>query len=444
MELDEGITRQTYVSIYDREETMKKRACLLVLLSAMMIIGLVACAPMIVVDEPEPIQTLSVEERECLASIRKVDPTLSPEMQSAQMDFARRMLQAVNDEHKDVNVVISPQSISMALGMTYFGAKEETAKEMAKVLGIEGMDLETVAAGYKAIHSAMNQSVGTKIKNANTIWVDEGFPIVEQFVTTMINAFLAPVEAIDLQGEKALPTINGWIKENTDGIIDKLFTEPFSDFDRLVLCNAILFEGKWTTPFEPERTRDSTFHGQTDMPCHMMGRNDDILGKDGEGYRAILLPYGEDERFAMVGVLPDQDVNDFIDSLDQSSFISLFEGYEIKTNANIHIPVLKVDEQIALSDTLKAMGMIIPFTESMADFSGMGEELFISSVDHRACIDVDESGTKAAAVTAITASSSCVREPWTFCADRPFIFFIYDSENDLVLFSSKVMTIKDK
>ena len=369
--------------------------------------------------------------------VAKAEANLSPKVQAAQMDFARRMLQAVNDEHTADNVVLSSQSITTALGMTYLGAKGETAEEMAKVLGIQGLDMTEVASGYKKMIAAMIESGDTTVEAANSVWVDKGYPIVPHFTTIVNDAFGADIKDIDLQSPEALPTINGWIEEKTNGMIDKLFDQAFGPADAVVLCNAIFFDGKWTMPFDPEMTIDGKFDGK---PARMMNRTDDIRGKDGEGYRAVMLPYGDDERFQMVGVLPEGDINSFIKDLDAEAFTGLFDDYAIVSNAMVSMPVFKVDEKVSLKDTLRAMGMPIAFTGN-ADFSNMGEALCISDVLHRAKIEVDEVGTKAAAATGVVMRCTGVMEPWKFHADRPFLFFIYDSENDLVLFSAKVLEV---
>lgn len=144
----------------------------------------------------------------------------------------------------------------------------------------------------------------------------------------------------------------------------------------------------------------------------------------------------------MVALLPDENVNHFIENLDTVTFKELFISYEPIHDAMIYLPVFKVDERVPLKEVLQAMGMEISFIEN-ADFSLMGPDLHIEKVVHRAIIEVDEVGTKAAAATGVVeANESAVEEPWTFNADRPFIFFIYDSEQELVLFASKVVDIQ--
>ena len=419
---------------------MKTKASIIIILAVALLISCVSCQSAV---KPPSVEAPPSEESIALFdTVAKASAGLSSEVRKAQMGFALRMLQALNDEHKDDNVVLSPQSISTALGMTYIGAKGETADEMAKVLGIEGLTMGDVASGYKRMAGALTDSGDTKVENANAIWVDEGFPIVGGFQSTMEGAFLAPVNSIDLQGDKALPTINGWIKKNTNDMIDKLFTEPFGDLDRVVLCNAIFFDGKWTMPFDPECTYDAPFDGKGNVK--MMKSEEPVQGKVGEGYTSVMLPYGDDERFSMVAVLPEGDVNTFIQGLDEDAFLELFKGYEEKDEAIVMLPKFKIDEKVSLKDTLKAMGMVIPFDGERANFDNMGPELSISDVLHRARIEVDEVGTKAAAVTGVVMKcESAPMDQFIFRADRPFVFFIYDSQEQLVLFSAKVTQIKD-
>ena len=419
---------------------MKKSTAYILLIVLMVVTIFVACHQQPKTNSPEVIESDTYAD--FFGSVAKAEGNLSPEVKAAQRDFALRMLKAVHGENPEENVVISAQSISTALGMTYMGAQGQTEAEMAKVLGLEGLDKVAVASGYKQMAEAMTRSGDSKVKNANAIWVDEGFPLVKGFVDVMKGSFQAPVNSMDLQSDKAVPTINGWIKDNTDSMIDKLFTEPFTQDTSVVLCNAIIFDGQWTTPFESNRIFDRTFHGKEDQAVRIMYQDDDYMGKDGEGYRAVMIPYGEDERFQMVGVLPEGDMLSFLDDLDAETYASFFEGYEEQSDVTVGIPVMTLDEKIDLKETLSAMGMPTAFTQE-ADFAAMGDDLFIGKVLHRAKIEMDEKGTKAAAISAIEAPACAEppEDPWEFIADRPFLFFIYDSENDLVLFSAKVLEV---
>ncbi len=133
----------------------------------------------------------------------------------------------------------------------------------------------------------------------------------------------------------------------------------------------------------------------------MMSSDDEVMGYEGEGYMSVMLPYGDDERFAMIAVLPD-DMDAFIEGLDQDSLHGVLTRFEIKDEALLQMPVFEMEQKITLNDTLKSMGINQAFTKE-ADLSRISDEdiLYIEKVLHKAKIKVDEEGTEAAAVTSV-------------------------------------------
>jgi serpin B len=166
------------------------------------------------------------------------------------------------------------------------------------------------------------------------------------------------------------------------------------------------------------------------------------MGNKGEDYISVSLPYGEDERFAMVAVLPD-DMDTFTDGLTEESLSGILNTFYEKHEALVQLPVFEMEQKLRLNDALCALGIEKAFSQNEADFTGMSEDdiLFIDEVLHKAKIKVDEEGTEAAAATSVDMALKAAppTDRFEFIADKPFLFFIVDTENDLVLFTGKVL-----
>lgn len=105
------------------------------------------------------------------------------------------------------------------------------------------------------------------------------------------------------------------------------------------------------------------------------------------------------------------------------------------TDINVHLPKFKMEEQYSLRDLLNKMGMSSVFQAGTADLTGMSsqEDLFVSSVVHKAFVEVNEEGTEAAAATAVLIAFCMAREEH-FVADHPFLFFIRHNPTKSILF----------
>ncbi len=355
------------------------------------------------------------------------------------LDFFKKL-----SESGDGNLFYSSMSINSALTMAYFGAQGETQKEIADVLGYSDMSVEEVAAYQKYLLESYEDSGDTAFTSANSLWIDDEIVAKQSYIDTMENVFDTLVKNLDLQAASAPSELNAWIDESTNGMIKKLFDESGDSLARasMVLMNAIYFKGEWSVPFDPEKTFDGQFNGANKTSdIKMMMSNETVMGHQGDDYTSVILPYGDDERFAMVAVLPD-DMDSFVDGLTTESLSEILTTFTEKEDPIVRIPVFEMEEKLEMGEVLKAMGIQTAFSDN-ADFSLMSDtSLAIDEVLHKAKIKVDEEGTEAAAVTAIVMrATSVMMDRFEFVADRPFIFFIMDTENDLVLFTGKVMNL---
>lgn len=351
----------------------------------------------------------------------------------------------------DGNLFFSPHSISLALAMTYAGARNTTEQQMKDTLhflsqetlhpAFNALDIELAKRGQGAEGT---DGEGFKLNIANAIWGQTGYPFLDTFLDVLSENYGAGMNLLDFSAapDESRIIINDWVSDQTAEKIKDLIPQgAISSLTRLVLTNAIYFNAAWKYPFEEEATQDGTFNlsdgGQATVP--MMSQTSRFGYAAGDGYQAAELLYDGDE-LSMVILVPDAGaLGSFEDSLTSESLNTILSGLEIK-DVNLQLPKFKYEsDSVSLKDTLAKMGMPDPFGAN-ADFSGIdgNKNLFISDVIHKAFVSVDEAGTEAAAATAVIMDESAPGEIIPLTIDRPFIFLIRDIATKAVLFAGRI------
>lgn len=367
--------------------------------------------------------------------------------------FAFDLYRYLRQGKGDDNLFYSPYSISLALAMTYAGARGETERQMAETLHFtlpqerlhptfNSLDLELASRGEGA---EGKDGEGFRLNIANAIWGQEGYEFLPEFLDTLAENYGAGLRLLDFAGdaEAARITINDWVSEQTEGRIEDLLPQGVIDaLTRLVLTNAIYFNAAWANPFEEAITADGTFHllDGGEATASMMRQTESFGYTEGEGYQAAELPY-DGRELSMVILLPEAgEFEPFDDSLDAGRVNGILKDLAYRQVA-LTMPKFEFESDLSLAETLAAMGMPDAFTGA-ADFSGMtsARDLFISNVIHKAFVSVDEAGTEAAAATAVIMKglSAAVEEPVEVTVDHPFIFLIRDIETGTILFVGRV------
>jgi len=367
------------------------------------------------------------------------------------LDLYRHLLEDAGDE----NLFYSPYSLSIALAMTYAGAEGETAEQMAEALHL--------ALPEPQLHAAFNRldlllasrgegaegkdDQGFRLNVVNALWGQRDYEFLAGFLDTLAENYGAGLRTLDFASdpEGARETINAWVEEQTEGRIEDLIPAGvLTALTRLVLTNAIYFNAAWAEPFNEARTEDAPFTllDGSEVSVPMMHQTTNYAYAEGEGYRAVELPYDGHE-LSMLIVLPEAgtlgdyeagpdaaDLNDIVDRLQHRS-------------VTLAMPRFETRSAFSMVDALQALGMEDAFSQQDADFSGMTEkpELYISEVVHEAFVSVDEAGTEAAAATAVvmTLRSAAPMDPVEMRIDHPFLFFIRDVETGTVLFVGRLV-----
>lgn len=370
---------------------------------------------------------------------------IDPRIVEANNAFGLKLFQQLS-QNKDVNVFISPVSISMAIAMAYQGAKGATQEEITKALewNKAGLTSEEIGPKYATLLQSLTKAdQGISVNIANALWAREGEMFHQSFLDTTQHFFEAKIQELDFNDPKAVPTINRWVKDKTKGKIDKIIEGPINSETMMFLMNAIYFKGDWSREFEEANTKKRNFtrSDRSTVPVQMMMQSGKYEYWDDSGFQAIRLPYGNGE-MSMLIVLPDADnsLDSLIHQIVQEP--TVWQQSFSQRTGEIQLPRFTVEYESSLNEALESLGMQLAFDPREADFSNMTErDVFISEVKHKSIIEVNEKGSEAAAVTSIevTTTSAIVEvAPFKMIVDRPFFFVIEDRDTGSWLFIGAV------
>ena len=370
---------------------------------------------------------------------------------NANNQFAWELYARLKDKESGKNIFFSPISIFMALGMTYEGAKEETAREIESVFHFSA-DGNVRRSSMAAIFNALNSHSSDYVLSiANALWVQKDYPLLDEITKIIPEYYGGRLENLDFinEAEKSRTTINDWIEDKTQGKIENA-VQPgmLNALTRLVLTNAIYFKGSWEMAFDKKDTQKEDFRvsdSETVQVDMMSLTKKEFPYAETETLQILEMPYKGDN-LSMLVLLPK---NNNISSLEQGLSISQLNGWRnhLRTQkVDVYIPKFKFKSEYQLKGQLTEMGMPLAFTapsgNSGADFSGFTgkRDLFIGFVKHLAFVDVNEEGTEAAAATIVGMEKTAILidRPPVFRADHPFIFLIQEKKTGQILFIGRV------
>ena len=363
-------------------------------------------------------------------------------------EFAFDLYKKIGSEETNTgkNIFFSPYSISTALGMTYAGARGETERQMAAVLHFSP-DQAAVHGAFRDLATSVDGTGKSyQLSVGNALWGQQNYPFDSDFLSLISKYYAGGFNTVDFvrETEASRVKINRWVADKTADKIQNLLQQgDISNLTRLVLTNAIYFKSNWATPFEKTMTRPALFKvdAATTREVQMMARTGPLPYVENEQLQAVELPYAGND-LSMLVLLPKTDIS----VLEQQLSLQQLDELQAQlkpTPVSLYLPRFKFDARYALQDKkyLPAMGMVDAFDERLADFSGLtgNKELFISGVFHKAFIDVNESGTEAAAATAVVVGLKSMPPPSTiFRADHPFVFLIRHQSTGSILFLGRV------
>ena len=341
------------------------------------------------------------------------------------------------------NVMVSPASVFLALSMTLNGARGETEAAMLKVLADQGLTTDQInTAARDWLHLLEKTDGKTSISIANSIWFRNGFSPSLSFLQHNATYYGAGARQLDFADAAAKDTINNWVKENTQGLIEAI-VDQINPTTVMYLINTLYFKADWETPFLQHETRQRPFQAPNQtVTVDFMHRTDMVSYFNDDQVSGIVLPY-DDTNFAYFAMLLPEgtDPSAWLAGQDAAVLfkqINTWISASEPTHMTLALPRYKVSYDDSLNNELESMGMAVAFG-GQADFSGLREDgnsgLYISEVRHKTVINVDEKGTEAAAATSVAIDESAAWSELEMIFDRPFIYGIMDLQTGLPLFA---------
>ncbi|XP_074046959.1 neuroserpin [Macrotis lagotis] len=354
---------------------------------------------------------------------------------------------------EDENILFSPLSIAIAMGMVELGTHGSTLKEIRRSMGYEnlkdGEEFSFLRNLSNMITTEENQYV---MKMANSLFIQNGFHINDNFVQMMKKYFHAEFDHVDFsQNEAAANHINKWVENHTNSLVkDLVLARDFSSLTHLALINAVYFKGNWKSQFRPENTRTFSFtkDDESEAQIPMMyqqgefyyGEFSDGSNEAGGIYQVLEIPYEGDE-ISMMLVLSRQEVPLVtLEPLVKPQLIEEWANSVKKQKVEVYLPRFTVEQEIDLKDVLKGLGISEVFNRN-ADFSALSDnkEIFLARAVHKSFIEVNEEGSEAAAASGMIAISRMAVLYPQVIVDHPFFFLIRNRRTGTILFMGRVM-----
>lgn len=415
---------------------IKKYLCLI--LSVLLVFSLCACKGNFNIPSPD----ISTSTLPTVTPESPEDTGVADKQNTGFSEFDNELLSFLeNDMDYNDNFMVSPLSYKYALVLATLGANGDTQAELLKALGFNSVDeclkwaedYTSVLVKFEedAIRDANYFNKGNEKKPAermlnvaNSIWhnTDRNGTISDEYIKLVNEKLLA--QAYNEKGEDLMPKINGWVNEKTNGLIKKLFTEPLTE-KNTILVNALYLKSAWINSFDEDSTKEDNF---TTI-------DGDIVKKDFMTTTEYFKYYKDNE--TEIVILP----------LDGGVYCTLVLGsteniYEkIKeaksTNMKLYVPKFEIESSFdkgELKTFLSNRSANLCMNPELADFSKMIDiPIFIDDIIQKTKIKTDEDGLEAAAVTTITMSDKCVMpedKPIEVRIDKAFKLFIYNYNID--------------
>lgn len=369
----------------------------------------------------------------------------------AQDRFALELFRKAREEEKPGdNILVSPYSIHTAFLMALEGSGGETREQMAKLLGVDGLEADEISRLAGEMRKLLEASEEITLETANALFLRRGIPFRPGFVESVGRSFEAEISPMPAMTDP----INAWVSEKTREKIPGILPPGEKIREEMIafLLNAVYFYGNWGEEFDADKTADDIFTNRDgkEKKVRMMDAQRRFHYRESDGLQALALPY-RDPNFRMLLVLPAPGaLDDFEASLDLDAIGEIRRGMRSR-EVRLQVPRFKIEYETVLNEALKKAGMELAFDDEKADFSRMvdleklGENVYISEVRHKAFIEVDEEGTEAAAVTSIgfARTTSVMRpEPIPLMRlDRPFYFLIEEVATGGILFLGRAADI---
>lgn len=365
---------------------------------------------------------------------------------NANNQFAISLYQRLHmlSNKSDNNVFFSPYSLSTAMSMLYAAAQGETKQQIQQTFYYPA--LNTLNPNIAALHNQFNSPKSDyKLSTVNDLWIQKGLNPNQNYVETVERYYGGKVTELDFKNDPdpSRQTINKTIATYTNKMVPELLPNGSIERDTTtVLTNAVYFKGDWQMPFSLNQTSDKPFYPFEGQPTNvkMMYKKVSLDYTEDKDVQVVKLPYKGNE-LSMLVILPKSKdkvtMQKLVKNLSTTQ-ISQWTNELKKKEVMLDLPKFKLEESYQMKTLLADMGMPAAF-DDRADFSLFNEELplKVDSIFHKAVVEIDETGTEAAAATGMVISplsASYNVNSVEFIANHPFIFIIKDNKMNVILF----------
>ncbi|KAG7470955.1 hypothetical protein MATL_G00119390 [Megalops atlanticus] len=372
-------------------------------------------------------------------------------------EFSVRLYHQLQSTGGEDNIIFSPLSVAVALGMVELGARGATLNEIRQAVGYSHLRAGDEFSLLRNLTQAMSaDETQNVVKLANSLFLQTGVHFNPDFLKLMKKYFRAEIETVDFSESAAVAEhINAWVENHTESKIrDLLSADDFSSVTRLTLVNAIYFRGSWKNQFRPENTRTFSFSkddGSEVQTLMMYQQGDFYYGEFSDGsteaggvYQVLEMPY-EGEDMSMMIVLPRQEVPlAALEPIIKAQLLEEWANNVKRQKVEVYLPRFKVEQRIDLRETLQELGIKNIFTKD-ADLSAMagemadGKDLFVGKAVQKAYLEVTEEGAEGAAGSGMIALTRTLVLYPQVMADHPFFFLIRNRKTGSILFMGRVM-----
>lgn len=415
-----------------------KYKAIAILMSAFLL-ALTSC-----VKKKQQLPKAEVKQEITQPEISPLDSVIRHDFKSAN-EMAFLLFKQVDKQKGRENFMISPFSLSNALVMLANGADGNTLKQIKDVLGAKDMNIDKVCKMYRDLDVYLKSiDTETSFANASSIWIDDKFKVKADFLKKSKEIFNAEVYNRPLATEKTMNDINSWCNRQTNGHIKDVLNNIPSPDSRMLLMNALYFNGKWSDPFSKENTKEEFFRNYdgSKSKVNMMYKFEYMKASVCDKFDIVEFPYGKRD-FSMVVILPHKGQNIDICLKNLSSKqVNKIDSNSDFYYVSVHMPQLELKDETDFNRTLMALGMTDAFSEKNANLSKISDDLYVSAIKQKTSIKVNEEGTEATAVTheIIMAKDADAPKPkvLVFNMDRPFVYLIREKITGTILFMGKV------
>lgn len=320
------------------------------------------------------------------------------------------------------NTLVSPLSMAYLLSMIQSGAKGNTLNELN--IALDNYDLQPM------------ENIDSKISMANSMWINNKYKndINNTFATALKINYHSEVlydEFINADN------INKWVSEKTYNMINELFpSDSVNSVDTIMaLVNAIGINFKWDEEFDCNKTTMGNF---LDKNVYMMNSNEKYLESD--YYTGFIKDYeklSDNSQYEFIGLLPKKDIQDVINNISND----VIKNSITESEAHIQIPRFKYEYNVNnVKGILESLGIKDMFNKEKANFGGIAEDIYVSSIVQKTYIDFMESGTKAAASSGGAFDITSAAEEKEVIFNKPFVYLIRKKESNNIYFIGIVNT----